>query len=179
MEKDLLISFINLGKSQREIADELKCSQSNVKYWLKKFDLKTKLNQHNKKTGVDKVCPKCNNLKPLSEYYKRTNRDDYNGYCKKCSNDYHTERIKNVKIKMVQYKGGKCNDCNIELNDNNYCIFDFHHLIPSEKDPNFNKIKFQKWETIKNEIDKCDVLCSNCHRLKHHLIRMDGLKNNG
>jgi hypothetical protein len=38
------------------------------------------------------------------------------------------------------------------------------------KYPNFNRIKYQNWDKIKEEIDKCVLLCSNYHRLRHSLI---------
>lgn len=68
---------------------------------------------------------------------------------------------------MVKYKGGECERCKLKLEDTHYSVFDFHHINSEEKDPNFGKIKFQKWEVIKEEIDKCQLLCSNCHRITH------------
>jgi hypothetical protein len=68
---------------------------------------------------------------------------------------------------MIEYKGGQCERCRLNLNDTHYAVFDFHHIDPSEKDDNFKKIKFQKWEKIKQEIDKCMLVCSNCHREIH------------
>lgn len=177
MEKDLLEKLIESGKSQREIAEELKLSQTTIKYWLKKYELKTIHRQYNKQFDDNKVCPRCETSKSIDEFYKRSNRGDYNGYCKKCSNEYHTERVKNVKIKMVEYKGCECIDCHLKLNDINYVVFDFHHLNPNEKDPNFDKIKYQKWDVIKNEINKCVLLCSNCHRIRHYFIRTGILEN--
>jgi hypothetical protein len=125
------------------------------------------MKKHNIKDRSEKICPKCETIKPLTEFYKRSNRGDYNGYCKKCSNSYHTNRIKEVKLKMINYKGDQCVDCGLKVENSHYCVFDFHHLDPIEKDSNFDKIKYQKWEVIKEELDKCVLLCSNCHRMRH------------
>ena len=166
----MLENLINLNCSQREIGEKLGYSQSNIKYWLKIFDLKTKIKQYNKDSKglrIEKICPKCKIVKPINEFYKRSNRSDGGGYCKKCSNNVTVERIKNIKIKMILYKGGHCENCGLKLEDSHYCIFDFHHTNPNNKDPNFKRIKFQKWEIIIKEIDKCELLCSNCHRIKH------------
>jgi len=170
MEIKILEELIEKGLSQRELADELNCSQSNIKYWLKKFDIKTKNNKFNKRISDSKICPICKTEKHLSEFYSRVGRDDVAGYCKKCSNVYHSNRVKNVKLKMLDYKGNKCEDCNLSLEESHYCVFDFHHINPNDKDPNFDKIKFQKWDKIKTELDKCVLLCSNCHRLRHAKI---------
>lgn len=170
MEKQALINFVNDGYSQRQIANELQCSQGSIKYWLKKFELKTKNNIFNTRTDEYKICPICETKKSLDEFYKRSNRADISGYCKKCSNQYHTERVKYVKLKMIDYKGGECKHCKLKIKDSHYCVFEFHHLNPKIKDSNFEKIKYQKWDVIIKELDKCIMLCSNCHRMEHAKI---------
>lgn len=169
MEKEILEKLINAGLSQRKIADKLSLSQSTIKYWFKKFDLKTKCNQHNDKSSIsEKLCPVCDKIKPIDEFYKRYgNRNDHGGYCKTCSNQYHSNRVKQVKIKMIEYKGCKCERCNLDIKDSHYSVFEFHHINPKLKDINFEKIKYQKWDKIKKELDKCKLLCANCHRLTH------------
>lgn len=175
MDKDKILKLIEVGYSQRDLANEFNTSQSNIKYWLKKYEIKTKYKIHNKDKYLindGKFCPKCEKMKDTSDFYKRftKDRDGLAGYCKYCSNDYHGNRLKEIKIKMITYKGGKCVDCELNHKDTHYCVFDFHHLDPKTKDPNFNRIKYQNWDKIKEEIDKCVLLCSNCHRLRHSLI---------
>lgn len=163
MEKQVLEKCILDGLSQRQIAYNLVCSQTTVKYWLKKHGLTTKA----EKLVDEKFCPRCSTIKPLSDFYKRTNRENYGGYCKSCSNSYHGERIKKVKLLMINYKGGKCIDCNLSKDDVHQSVFEFHHLDPDLKDDNWSKIMFQKWAKIENELDKCVLLCANCHRIRH------------
>ena len=170
MKKEILENLISLNYSQRKIGKNLGYSQGNIKYWLKIFGLKTnnkQYNKDNKKLYTEKLCPRCKKIKLIDDFYKKSNRSNGGGYCKKCSNEVTVERIKNIKIKMIKYKGGCCEDCNLKLENSHYCVFDFHHINPENKDPNFKRIKFQKWEIIKKEIDKCELLCSNCHRIKH------------
>ena len=47
---------------------------------------------------------------------------------------------------------------------------DFHHLDPSEKEAGLSTIQARGWriERVQEEIDKCIVLCANCHRKLHH-----------
>ena len=166
MEKEILILLIGKGLSQREIAKECKCSQGRIKHWLKKFNLKTSGVQFNvKHTATEKCCPICEETKQLEEFYSSHKR--IAAYCKICSNDYHSERVKNVKLKMITYKGSCCEHCKLILENSHYAVFEFHHIDPKQKDPNFCRIKYQKWETIKKELDKCILLCANCHRLEH------------
>ncbi|MEL0011655.1 MAG: HNH endonuclease, partial [Bacteroidota bacterium] len=46
---------------------------------------------------------------------------------------------------------------------------DFHHRDPSEKDTNLASVVGMGWsrDRIIREINKCDVICSNCHRKLH------------
>lgn len=65
---------------------------------------------------------------------------------------------------MVYVMGGKCKQCGYDK-----CIdaLDFHHIIPEEKEFNFNKASSFSWEKIESELKKCIILCSNCHREIH------------
>jgi len=64
-----------------------------------------------------------------------------------------------VKQKLVEYKGGKCEICGY-----NKCIncLSFHHLDPKEKDFQISGTTLS-FERQKNEVDKCQLLCHNCH----------------
>lgn len=168
MKKEDLKELIDKGLSQREISDNTGKSQTSIRYWLKRHNLKTIHNSFEKKVIIDgkKECTKCGELKELKDFYKREN-NGFASKCKKCANDYYTKRQKKIKIKMIEYKGGECERCSLKLEDTHYAVFDFHHIDPNEKDDNFKKIKFQKWEKIKKEIDKCMLVCSNCHREIH------------
>jgi NAD-dependent dihydropyrimidine dehydrogenase PreA subunit len=66
------------------------------------------------------------------------------------------------KINAVEYKGNRCEDCKQTFP---YGVYDFHHLNPKEKDLSWRKTK--NWESIKVELDKCVLLCANCHRIRH------------
>jgi 5-methylcytosine-specific restriction endonuclease McrA len=88
------------------------------------------------------------------------------------------ERLKNrrkrykkeVKKLAVEYKGGKCVLCG--LTDDCYEVYDFHHRDPAQKDVSISVLikKLQcstLTDPLKLELDKCDMLCSNCHRRVH------------
>ena len=74
---------------------------------------------------------------------------------------------------MVEYKGGSCNLCGYSK-----CLnaLDFHHLNPKEKDFSISNTN-RSFEKMKSEIDKCIMVCSNCHREIHAgMVNLDGYK---
>lgn len=84
--------------------------------------------------------------------------------CKICHNIKTIERGRENKEKYIQYKGGKCQWCGY-----NKCFdaLDFHHTNPSCKDPSFKSMRYWGLEKAKSELDKCLLLCANCHREVH------------
>ncbi len=71
---------------------------------------------------------------------------------------------KEIKQRCVDYLGGKCKECGY-----NECLaaLDFHHIDPNTKEFSIAQIRTNTWETIKEELDKCIVLCANHHRKLH------------
>jgi hypothetical protein len=70
------------------------------------------------------------------------------------------------KVKLILYKGGKCQRCLLKYNGKNGTVFQFHHRNPSKKSFGLaNQLTNRKWTTIIKEVDKCDLLCANCHFL--------------
>jgi hypothetical protein len=69
------------------------------------------------------------------------------------------------------YKAGSgCLKCG----ESNPVVLQFHHT-GDDKEHTINKMLKDRraWTTIMSEIDKCDVLCSNCHILVHEKERCD------
>ena len=110
---------------------------------------------------TSKQCASCKIVKPLDEFYNRPDRENsIYSYCKICANIATIKRLQQNKINAINYKGGKCSICG-------YCkcqdSLDFHHLDPSKKEFSISNHKGMKLENIKNELDKCILVCSNCH----------------
>lgn len=92
-----------------------------------------------------------------------TIRKSKNFCCLKCKNKYNVDKKRwDLKLKAIAYKGGKCNCCGY----NKYpTALEFHHLDRENKDFTISKIAHTRsWIRIENEIDKCELLCANCHR---------------
>ena len=82
-----------------------------------------------------------------------------------------TKRRKKLKQMAVALKGGKCQFCGY----NRYVgALDFHHLDEGSKEFDLSTRGLTRsWEKIKKEIEKCALVCSNCHREIHgRIIRL-------
>ena len=90
-------------------------------------------------------------------------------YCSvNCKNKFNvTVKRKRLKKQALEHKGNKCESCGY-----NRCseALEFHHNNPEEKEFALSQTgNTYSWERIKNELDKCVLLCANCHRERHFL----------
>jgi hypothetical protein len=70
-----------------------------------------------------------------------------------------------LRKRAIEYLGGKCQMCGY---DKEIRILEFHHKTNSKEDAISNLCDgSHSWEEIKKELDKCELLCPNCHALKH------------
>ena len=76
----------------------------------------------------------------------------------------------NRKWKVLEYLGDTCISCGLVHDKKNTPIFDLHHVIEEDKLFNLSaqKMTDRSMEEIWTEVEKCVILCSNCHRLHHH-----------
>ena len=109
-----------------------------------------------------KFCPCCKTSKTWDKFYVRKNRIDPSAYCIACCRKERIDRVKAVKIRCVEYKGGECSCCGYNKCNN---ALEFHHRNRDEKDFAISQIKkLTDWELIKKELDKCALVCCRCHR---------------
>lgn len=69
-----------------------------------------------------------------------------------------------LKLNLVEQFGGSCMDCGIESPDHPE-IFDFDHVI-GEKNYEISKALTLSPVTLQEELTKCQLVCSNCHRIR-------------
>ena len=111
-----------------------------------------------------KSCRVCNDLKPLTEFYSKSEWGRRYAVCSFCCKANSKKRRIEFKRWCVEHKGGKCKVCGY-----NKCLrsLDFHHLNETEKDYEISAYwKKSKKEVIK-ELEKCVLLCRNCHGEVH------------
>lgn len=75
------------------------------------------------------------------------------------------KRRKKVRDMALEYKGGSCIICGYKKSKR---ALSFHHVDPTKKDFGISYRGFTRsWEKTKNELDKCILLCMNCHMEIH------------
>lgn len=115
-----------------------------------------------------KICSKCGRDLPITHYHKNgfnsEGKQKYRGYCKDCANNLEKQRYLNKKS-FVNSQKNKCEKCG---EDRVYTL-DFHHKDKEEKEFTIGQFKRGSFDVIQNEINKCVVLCANCHREFHFL----------
>lgn len=117
--------------------------------WMNWKDLKDELNK------CLLLCGNCHAVRhfksPVREVFGRALRD--------------RERVRERKLECLEYLGGACTTCGY----NEYsCALQFHHVNPKEKSFHIGDRCNMSLEKLKPELDKCQILCVNCHNELHH-----------
>lgn len=128
--------------------------------------------ENNSFEGQEKICEICGQkFIPIKYGHGRK-------YCFNCNPIYSDPNRgkaisyirKAVKKQLIEYKGGKCEKCGY-----NTCqtALHFHHTNPEEKDFSISdKLQhgYFKMEELFKEVDKCQLLCANCHAEEHERL---------
>lgn len=149
------IGYKQIGKTlQSQI--KTKCIQLN----LLNIDV---LDIHNEKT---KICTICHQEKTLDNFYnKRT-------VCKNCVRKIQQIKYTNHTNELNSYKQKLgCAKCG----EKRFYLLDFHHIHPEEKKFTISDASNTKIETLQKELDKCILLCANCHREFHWLNQKNNI----
>jgi hypothetical protein len=133
-----------------------------------------------------KKCCRCQQEKSCSSFsFKNKVTGRLQSACKECHSKYHRKhylenksvytRKRRINNRKYRTKGRKflddykrtsgCKFCQ----ENTPCCLDFHHIDPFQKTNNISKMKSnaRAIHILQKEIDKCIVVCSNCHRKIH------------
>lgn len=105
------------------------------------------------------VCVGCSRI-----YVHRKSSGHSRTRCNSCmANAWKTAR----KQRCLSYKGGICARCGYSK-----CLRSliFHHRNPAEKKFGIAGSHCRKWEVVQEELDKCDLLCTNCHGEEHERL---------
>jgi predicted HNH restriction endonuclease len=103
-------------------------------------------------------------MRDYNKNYRISNPDKTKAYDKQ-RYQHNKEAFAKQKVDAILSKGGACVMCGIKFDGTNAVIFDFHHKDPKEKKGDIAHMQNRK--NIQAELDKCDLLCANCHRLIH------------
>ena len=137
---------------------------------------------------TEKVCTLCKVNKPIQEFSKSSKAlDKHQWHCKSCAkekiklyrqqidykpktNEYQLKRRLERKEWAIKYLGDQCAKCGNKFQPH---IYDFHHKNPKEKENNLGMYLAGSFTKLKKELDKCILLCANCHRDVHWGEKID------
>ena len=84
------------------------------------------------------------------------------------------KRRKKVREMALDFLGGKCSRCGYDR-----CAeaLEIHHLDSAEKDFGISSKGYTRsWNRIRMELDKCELLCANCHREVHAKLQLSAAR---
>ena len=116
-----------------------------------------------------KVCTQCKKELPIEEFnWRDKKRGIRRANCKYCQTEYmknaymkKKKLVSEIKSNMQCQKCGECREY----------VLDFHHVEPNKKENTVARMTSNAYriDKILEEVKKCIVLCSNCHREFHYL----------
>ncbi len=135
-----------------------------------------------------KICSSCKEEKQPKEFNKnKSKKDGLNTMCRVCSNLICKERYKNskgtyleklyerqdrilIETRTFVLEYLKTHPC-VHCGQTNIMTLEFDHLRDKFKDISMMIKQTYGIEAIKKEVDKCQVLCSNCHNIKTQTVQ--------
>ena len=166
-----IIKLRNEGKTYPEIQKELGCSKSTISYHCKlnklggfsdrltndeKNELQRLYDEHRSVKIVSNITGRA--ISTILRYVKIIKNNE-----KVTGSQSVINWRKRTKRKLIEYKGGSCELCGYSKCDK---ALEFHHLNPDEKDFGISG-KSLSFDKLKEEVDKCILVCSNCHSEIH------------
>lgn len=141
--------------STYQLAKEFKCSQTAIRYHLRKAKLKTTKTAFCKApplVGANRrTCAVCKNIIASGKNHNT---------CPSCRVKLRRYRMKLAAVKLL---GNKCNRCGWA---GPIAGYDFHHN-QGDKDFNISNPANKSWKLVLAELAKCELLCACCHRIEH------------
>ena len=94
----------------------------------------------------------------------------------KLKKSFYRTLIGEMKRMAIDYKGNICSKCKKIFE--HLSVYDFHHRDPRKKQHTISSLlnSKPKWAILKPELDKCELLCANCHHIIHYELKQNQLK---
>jgi len=178
------------GKTYNEITEELGCSKGLVSHHCQKLPANDLITERN---TIDRYPPlripidvRGTVLTFIKEGIRKTDIAEVFGLeysevvrcqkvfkikCKTTNGLSSYEKVKrrrkHIKMLAVAYLGGSCSKCNYFQS---LRALTFHHKDPKHKDFGISRALNRSWKKTKGELDKCELLCANCHAELHEKL---------
>ena len=186
--KEKILKLRDENKSYNEIVKILECSKAIISYHCKKSGKNN--------IGLSRATLEKFEIEQVNEYYKtHTTKETarkFNVSITTVKKNVDNKRVllteeekkkknylkvkthrQKIKIKGIEYKGGKCQRCGYKKSS---WSLDFHHVNSKEKAFGIARYSTLSWEKIKKELDKCILICKNCHGELHEEEYLKTLK---
>lgn len=139
IERKTLVDLLSQHLSTRKIATTLGLSENTVFYWERRYG-----------------------LSPAFASFGNGRRRRSPGEMAQAMSRRPSVHRRRLKARAIEYKGGKCVLCGY---DKCNAALEFHHLERATKGFGLSKEgRIRSWQSIRTEIDKCILVCANCHR---------------
>lgn len=172
-EVNLIVALKKQGRSYKDIRDKLDISYDKIKricniYGINKSSSRFKIYNE---SFINDVKRTYDDTKSLKKTAKLLNSSFYTikkiigeakriRKTKKVNNSKAvTKHRQSMKAFLVEYKGGHCELCGY---NKSLAALTFHHLNPEEKEFTIGGKNYSKEKMVK-EVDKCILVCHNCH----------------
>jgi hypothetical protein len=166
MDRAELETGIGQGLSIAQLATRFGCSKGSIRYWLKKYGLRTR-NPPKRASSPESIGAREAGLRKLVQdcavHGPQLFVLETGGYyrCTRCRADRVTARRRRLKQILIAEAGGRCSVCGYSRTPR---ALEFHHLDPSTKDfAVSSQGRTRSLASLRAEARKCVLLCSNCH----------------
>jgi hypothetical protein len=108
-----------------------------------------------------------------TELWKQEHQEEMRAYRRKHYRENRQQYTDRNKVRRAERRAFiselKAKSCCSRCPENDPRCLDFHHINPKEKDFTIAEVCKRNWsmENICAEIEKCIILCANCHRKEH------------
>lgn len=122
-----------------------------------------------------KICTKCHKELPITDFnWRNKEKGTRRSECKYCHSAYMKQKYQEKK-NIIQELKSKC-AC-AKCGDTRGYVLDYHHLDPKQKNNTVARLTSNNSNLDKTfeEIEKCIVLCANCHREFHYFEKQKNI----
>jgi hypothetical protein len=117
---------------------------------------------------MDRKCRSCGSVAPEEEFPKAGKIKDVQYYRHLCTTCYSNQKIQASKDRMTKFreykKTLKCNRCGYD----DHRALQFHHFDDNKEGTPSVIARYKSWQNVLAELNKCEVLCANCHQIEHY-----------
>lgn len=173
--KKQILELRQNGKTYNEICAILDCSKAVVAYHCARHNLgetrtikfsAEEIDAYYQNHTLDETAVYFNISRSSAKKYTNNKRIKLSKEELKVNNVRAVQKRRQIlKEKAVAYKGGKCECCDY---DKYVGALEFHHKDPEAKSFGISHSGFTRsWKALRKELDKCLLVCSNCHKEIH------------